>query len=102
MAGMRAKKDKKDKLTLIREELGSVFQSVEVYKYNPVSIRVRVIDRQFSGLSIPEREGRVQPVLDRLPGEVQADITMLLLLAPGEDGNMLLNYEFDHPSPSRL
>ncbi|MBI4860927.1 MAG: hypothetical protein HY815_11815 [Candidatus Riflebacteria bacterium] len=63
---------------------------------------VRITDSKFKGLPFDERERAVHKVLARLPETIQADMTMLILLAPGEQGNQLLNYEFDHPSPDRL
>ena len=43
------------------------FDQVDAYRYNPASIRVRVIDRRFEGLSPEQRDALVEPHLDELP-----------------------------------
>ncbi len=72
------------------------------YRYNPASIRVRVVDESFRGKSLPDREDLVLPVLRTLPEETQDDITILLLLAPEEIGRSFMNLEFESPTPSLL
>jgi stress-induced morphogen len=87
---------------LLRKE----FTNVDAYRYNSASIRVRVIDPRFAGKSPEERDAMVEPFLDRLPEDIQADIMSLLTFAPGEtEGSLrdrLANLEFDDPSPSML
>ena len=82
------------------------FDKANAYRFNSASIRVRVIDPRFEGMSIPEREDLVFPVIDQLPKETREDILLLLTLAPSELGgrnrHLLVNLEFDHPLPSRL
>jgi len=100
-----AKKKKVEKMSkeeLVREELEKDFAEVEVRRYNQVSIRLRITDEKFRGLTFDEREREVHRSISRLPSDIQADITMLILAAPGEKVNPLLNYEFDNPSPDRL
>lgn len=86
----------------IAEKLKERFSDVEVYRYNIASIRVRVVDECFRNKSNPERDDLVWPLLEELPDDVQADITILLLLAPEERNRSLLNSEFENPTPSRL
>ena len=43
------------------------FDQVDAYRYNSASIRVRVIDRRFEGLSAEKRDAMVEPHLERLP-----------------------------------
>jgi stress-induced morphogen len=74
----------------------------EAYRYNPASIRVRVVDESFRGKSRPEREAMVLPLLQKLGEEVRADITVLLLLSPEEVNQSMMNLEFEEPTPSRL
>jgi len=74
----------------------------EVYRYNSVSIRIRVIDPDFSGLTRTERDTLMWHILDKLPEEIRADITLLVLLAPGEESSSFVNREFEDPTPSRL
>ena len=87
---------------LVKEALSKQFppSSITVYRYNPAAVRVRIIDKQFSGMSIPQREGTVLPLLRELPEEVQADLTVLLLLGPDEISASLMNREFEDPSKS--
>lgn len=85
------------------------FQQVDAYRYNSASIRVRVIDPRFEGLSAEDRDALVEPVLDQLPERTQADIVNLFTFAPTELQAALgtckeqwLNSEFEDPSPSML
>lgn len=87
------------------------FGNVDAYRYNSASIRVRVIDEQFEGLSVEERDALIEPILEQLPDQTQADILNLFTFSPSElDANQrsnslrsqLLNAEFENPSPSML
>ncbi len=85
------------------------FEQVDCYRYNSASIRVRVIDRKFEGLSSDKRDAMVEPHLEQLPERTQADIMNLFTFAPSElqqtpktSREFLLNAEFDDPSPSML
>ena len=102
MALAKKKPQKKTAEELIYEELGKVYKKVEVKRYNAVSVRVRVKDASFKGLTSGDRQRHVYKTLSELPSSVQAEITMLILVAPGEQGNPLANHEFDHPSPDTL
>jgi|SRR5579864_4341080 len=77
-------------------------KAVKVYRYHSASIRVRVIDKKFLGRSIVERENEVLPLIRQLPEDIQAQITVPLLLAPSETSDSFMNAEFEHPTPSRL
>jgi hypothetical protein len=72
------------------------------YRYNSASIRVRVVDEAFRGKSRPERDKILRPIIQQLPEETFSDIMILLLLAPEEVDEDLMNLEFENPSPSRL
>lgn len=72
------------------------------YRYNPASIRVRVVSDRFRGKSRSEREDMVLPIIRQLPENTQQDITILLLLAPEELDTSMMNTEFDNPSRSLL
>jgi hypothetical protein len=78
--------------------------SVEVYRYNSVSIRIRVLDSVFKDKNRVEREAIVLPVIRKLPQATRDDITILLLLTPAEHrkGGSMLDLEFDDPMPSKL
>jgi len=75
---------------------------VEVYRQNSVSVRVRIVDTDFAGVSKADRHDTVWALLQDLPEEEQAEISVLLLLTPDEAKMSFANYEFDHPIPSRL
>jgi len=60
------------------------FDQVDVYRYNSASIRVRVVDAQFAGLSLEKRNALIEPHLERLPERTQADIIDLFAAAPSE------------------
>src|SRR5438034_14013 len=75
---------------------------IKVYRYNSTSIRIRILDPDFAGKSIVEREEMVWPILDALPDEIVQDISILLLLTPEERNSSFLSQEFDTPSRSTL
>ena len=84
-------------------------EKVDAYRYNSASIRVRVIDSRFEGLSIEKRDAMVEPHLESLPERTQADIINLFTFAPSELQQtpktlreFLNNMEFENPSPSML
>lgn len=75
----------------------------EAYRYNPASIRVRLVSDRFSGKDLVERSEMVYPLLQQnLPEETWQDITVVLLLPPEEVEESLMNREFEKPTPSRL
>jgi stress-induced morphogen len=85
------------------------FQQADCYRYNSASIRVRVIDPRFEGMSREKRDAMVEPYLDELPAETQRDIVTLFTFAPSElkrtpttFREYMVNTEFDDPSPSTL
>ena len=85
------------------------FATVDAYRYNSASIRVRVIDSRFEGLPHEKRDAMVEPHLEQLPERTQADIINLFTFAPSElqqtgktFREFLLNSEFEDPSPSML
>ena len=75
---------------------------VKAYRYNSASIRVRIINPDFAGQTIPERENAVWSILDTLPEDVRSEITVLLLVTPEESKTSLMSMEFDHPTSSKL
>ena len=85
------------------------FQTVDAYRYNSASIRVRVIDPRFETLRFEHRDSLIEPVLAQLPDETQSDIINLFTFAPSElqqtpktFRQFLMNTEFEDPSPSML
>jgi stress-induced morphogen len=91
----------------IEEELRKRFPHSDAYRFNSASIRVRIIDDAFEGMSEIEREQMVDPILEQLPDETQADIMLLLTLTKKEatarfGKHSLVNLEFENPSESAL
>jgi hypothetical protein len=75
---------------------------IDLYRQNPASVRVRIIDPDFAGIGKVGRNERVWKYLDKLSEDDQSDISMLLLLTPEETKISFANFEFDDPVPSRL
>jgi hypothetical protein len=85
------------------------FETVDAYRYNSASIRVRVVDKRFEGMPAERRDAMVEPYLEKLPERTQADIMNLFTFAPSELQQtpktlreFLMNTEFEDPSPSML
>jgi hypothetical protein len=84
------------------------FEQVDAYRYNAASIRLRVIDRRFAGLTLEKRDAILEPFLEKLPEETQSDIMSLYAFTTAEIAsgktttNARLNMEFENPSPSIL
>ena len=70
---------------------------IDVYRQNPVSVRVRIVDPDFKGRNKVERSKMVWKYLDALPDDIQSDISSLLLLMPDETKSSFSNFEFDDP-----
>lgn len=91
---------------LIETTLRPEFPNTDAYRYNSASIRVRVVDPRFAGLSTEKRDELIEPILKTLPDQIQDDIMNLLMLAPDEIEGFsrysLVNLEFEDPSPSML
>jgi len=73
---------------------------IAIQRQNSVSIRVRIVDHDFRGLDLVERDSLIWSMLEKLPEEVLSRITLLLLLTPEETKKSFANFEFDHPIPS--
>jgi stress-induced morphogen len=89
----------------IEKILREAFPNTDAYRYNSASIRVRVIDPRFEGKSHEKRDAIVEPFLDKLPKNIQAQIINLVTLSPREmadSANELANIEFEDPGNSQL
>ena len=75
---------------------------IEVYRYNSVSVRIRIINPEFEGVRRAAREDEPWRFLNELPEEVVAEISLLLLFTPEEAKQSFANMEFDNPIPSKL
>lgn len=63
---------------------GAGFSQVAAYRYNPASLRVRVIDPRFEGLSRSQRADMLEPTIKTLPERLQVDIVRCWLFTPAE------------------
>lgn len=73
----------------------------DAYRYNNASVRIKIQDPRFAGMSKGDRHDDVwDNYVSRLSDETQSDVSMLLLVAPGELS--FLGEEFADPSPTRL
>jgi hypothetical protein len=97
---------KTDETRLLENVLRRQFPDTEAYRLNPASIRVRSIDDRFRGMSEVEREQLVDPVLEAVPEDTQADVMLLLTVTTDEivafGLQYLTNLEFENPSESAL
>ncbi|MCZ2340325.1 MAG: hypothetical protein LC104_00850 [Bacteroidales bacterium] len=75
---------------------------MDVYRQDPVSVRIRIVDPDFVGTGKPERSQRIWNYLDDLTADAQSDISTVLLLTPEETRNSFANFEFDDPVSSKL
>jgi hypothetical protein len=94
-----------DETRKIEEILRKHFRRSDAYRFNAASIRVRIVDDAFRGKSDSEREAMVDPILEALPDETQADIMLLLTLTKDEaksrfGRHSFANLEFEHPRDS--
>ena len=75
---------------------------IELYRQNPASVRIRIIDPDFAGINRVERNDRVWKYFDAISDDEQGDISMLVLLTPDETSRSTANLEFEDPVPSWL
>jgi stress-induced morphogen len=72
---------------------------IDLYRRNEVSIRVRIIDPEFDGLSLAARSDVVWRYLDALSDDVVGDISSMVLLTPDESAKSFANFNFENPLP---
>jgi stress-induced morphogen len=92
----------KERLDAYERDHALLPDAAQLYRQNSASIRIRVINDQFAGMTRSRRHDQVWKYFAVLPEEVQEQITMLLLLPTSELKSSLVNFEFDDPLPSRL
>ena len=74
-----------------------------LYRQNSASIRVRIVDDGFIGLSRGERQKRVWGFLsDRVPQDDLEEVSVLLLISQAEQNSSFLNSEFNDPVSSGI
>jgi stress-induced morphogen len=91
------------KSTLDEYERQFAGSEASLYRQNPASIRIRIVDDRFGGRSKGERHDEVWDfIASRLDQDEMQDISFLLPLTSAELDSSLINLEFDAPTPSRL
>ena len=91
------------KAALDRYEREHPGAAASLYRYNPGSVRVRIVDRRFEPLNRAQRHDQTWRDLASHAGEdAMSEVSLLLLLPPHETSNDLMNLEFERPSPSLL
>ena len=75
---------------------------IDLYRQNPVSVRVRIVDPDFAGRSKIDRSKEVWKYLNSLSDEIQSDLSALILLTTEETSKSIANLEFEDPIPSSL
>lgn len=74
-----------------------------LYRHNPGSIRLRVIDRRFEGMTKSRRHADLWDFLAaRVNQDTLADVSQVLTLAPAELKMSFANSEFEDPISSKL
>ncbi len=99
--------DDDDTITSVRDSLLDYERQhshaqIDIYRHNSISIRIRVVDPCFAGLRKSDRHARIWEHLEKLPAEIQGDISMVVLLSPEEVRKSIANLEFEDPSPSLI
>ncbi|MBI1901837.1 MAG: hypothetical protein HYS13_12095 [Planctomycetia bacterium] len=107
MAGRKKLKDVDEHVSRVVPALGAYKKArsrseIDVHRHNSVSIRIRIIDADFQGLDLVERDNEIWKILDRLPDDVRSEVSLVLLLTPHEAKTSYANVEFEHPVPSNL
>ena len=75
---------------------------IALYRQNPVSVRIRIIDPNFARHNKIQRNRSVWNYLGKLAEDTQSDISTLILLTPNETESSFANFEFNDPVPSSL
>ncbi len=74
-----------------------------LYRRNPASIRIRVVNPRFEGMSKSRRHSDLwEFVASRVPEDTLSDLSLVLTVAPAELRLSLANVEFEHPVPLPL
>ena len=89
-------------IALVESVLRKHFPKAEVKRPNRLSLRIRIIDVRFRGLSKVARHEMVEPLIDQLPTELQEEIYFVVLLTPDEVAGSSMNEEFENPKPSLI
>jgi len=70
---------------------------IDIYRYNSVCVRVRIIDPWFAGLDFLGRRELIGKWLESLDDDAYTEISMTVLLTPGEARRSFVNRKFEDP-----
>ena len=70
---------------------------ITLYRNSRFSVRIRIIDPDFTGMRRVDRSDRVWDYLARLSEDDQADIHQFVVIAPREVEKSLGNFVFENP-----
>ena len=74
-----------------------------IYRQNPASVRVRIIDDRVKAMSRSRRHDELwQFLAEQVGDDVMGEVSMLLVLPHSELRSSLSNLEFEDPMPSRV
>lgn len=77
--------------------------TASLYRQNPGSVRIRIIDERFTPMPRSQRHGEVWQFLSaNVPEDVMGEVSTLILLPASEVQSSLANLEFEDPLPSQL
>jgi stress-induced morphogen len=68
---------------------------VDVYRRNSGSVRIRVVDPDFQGVSMTDRDQGLWPLVESLPEDVVSQLSLLLLLTPKEATDSFISRAFE-------
>lgn len=68
---------------------------IDAFRRGPYAIWVRVIDADFEGMTRGQRHHRIWKVLDDLPIETLAQMSVVLPLTPKERKTSMVSLDFD-------
>lgn len=68
---------------------------VDVYRQNSGSVRIRVVDPDFQGVSMTDRDQGLWPLVESLPEDVFSQLSLLLLLTPKEATDSFVSRAFE-------
>ena len=87
---------------LAKYELEHPSAQIDVYRLDVVSIRARIVDPEFQGISRGDRHDKVWDLLEHLPTEILFQVSLLVLITPDEAPDSNSNFVFDHRARIRL
>lgn len=71
---------------------------IDAYRRYAHSIRIRIIDPDFSGINRADRHNAVWRFLKEMPDDVVGQISLLVLVTPKESKVSGTNLEFENPT----